>query len=81
MNLKRFFVYALLLLVVCNQFVLSQETIRHEVQQGENISSIARKYGVTKEAIMSLNNKDNPNKILIGETLIIFLFIKHFHRF
>ena len=71
MNLKRFFVYALLLLVVCNQFVLSQETIRHEVQQGENISSIARKYGVTKEAIMSLNNKDNPNKILIGETLII----------
>lgn len=71
MNLKRFFVYSLLLLVLCNQFVLSQETTIHRVQQGETIISIAAKYGVTKEAIMSLNNKDNPDKIIIGETLII----------
>ncbi|MEB2286487.1 MAG: LysM peptidoglycan-binding domain-containing protein [Anaerolineae bacterium] len=43
----------------------------HVVQAGEGIYSIARKYGVTYEAIVAANNLANPNLIYPGQELII----------
>ena len=43
----------------------------HIVQAGEGIYSIARKYGVTYEAIVAANNLANPNLIYPGQELII----------
>ncbi|MEP0764207.1 MAG: LysM peptidoglycan-binding domain-containing protein, partial [Chloroflexota bacterium] len=45
--------------------------IVHIVQAGEGIYAIARKYGVTYEAIVAANNLANPNLIYPGQELII----------
>jgi LysM repeat protein len=41
------------------------------VQPGETLSSIARLYGVTYEAIMEANGMDDPNLLEVGQELII----------
>ncbi len=43
----------------------------HVVQPGDTIYSIARQYGVTPDAIIAANNLTNPNRIDVGQTLII----------
>lgn len=48
----------------------SQGTV-HVVQTGESLLSIARRYGVTVDAIRELNNITNPNQIYVGQELII----------
>jgi len=42
----------------------------HEVQQGESLSNLASKYGVSRGQIMSFNNLTN-NIITPGQTLVI----------
>jgi LysM repeat protein len=41
------------------------------VQKGDTLSSIGRKFGVTADAIAKANKITNPNKITVGEKLII----------
>jgi uncharacterized membrane protein/LysM repeat protein len=43
----------------------------HVVQPGENLSSIARQYGVTYQAIMDANGLEDPNLIDVGQELVI----------
>ena len=43
----------------------------HVVQPGETLSSIARQYGVTSQAIMEANGLDDPNLLEVGQELII----------
>lgn len=43
----------------------------HVVQPGEGVYAIARKYGVSPEAIIQANNLANPNLIYPGQELII----------
>lgn len=43
----------------------------HEVQQGESLASIARKYGVTAEAIADANGLSDANLIRVGQQLLI----------
>lgn len=43
----------------------------HVVQPGDTIYSIARQYGVSPDAIIAANNLTNPNRIDVGQTLII----------
>ena len=45
----------------------------HKVKEGENLSIIARKYGVTVKQICKWNNIKDPSKIRIGQKLEIFL--------
>jgi LysM repeat protein len=45
--------------------------IVHIVQWGENLTSIARRYGTTIQAIMVANNIGNQNRIYAGQRLII----------
>jgi len=41
------------------------------VQAGDTIYSIARQFGITPDAIIAANNLVNPNRIDVGQTLII----------
>ena len=43
--------------------------IWHTVQRGESLSSIARRYGTTWQAIAQANNLSNPNQIYAGQRL------------
>jgi LysM repeat protein len=43
----------------------------HVVQAGESLLSIATRYGVTVEELMTTNAIANPNQILVGQELII----------
>ncbi|MFN8474216.1 MAG: LysM peptidoglycan-binding domain-containing protein [Anaerolineae bacterium] len=43
----------------------------HVVQRGETVSSIARRYNVSPNAIIAANNLPNPNLIYPGQRLII----------
>lgn len=43
----------------------------HTVQAGQSLSQIAGAYGVSMDAILSLNNIPDPNNLLIGQVLIL----------
>ena len=43
----------------------------YKIQKGDNLSSIAKKYGTTVGALQSANNISNPNLIIAGNTLNI----------
>jgi LysM repeat protein len=43
----------------------------HVVQRGDTVSSIARRYGITVEALLQANGLANPNRILVGQVLQI----------
>lgn len=53
------------------QFVIDSKI--HKVKAGENLSIIARKYGVTVSQICKWNNIKNASKIRVGQKLEIFL--------
>ena len=41
------------------------------VQEGDTLASIAQQLGTTVAAIQSANGIEDPNEILIGQTLVI----------
>ena len=43
----------------------------HVVARGETLQSIARRYGVTVQALISANQISNPNLIQVGQKLVI----------
>jgi LysM repeat protein len=45
--------------------------VSHTVQKGENLLGLAQRYGTTVEAIVEANGIANPDRIFIGQTLII----------
>lgn len=45
--------------------------VTYVVKRGDTLTSIASKYNTTVSNLVKLNNIANPNKILVGETLII----------
>jgi LysM repeat protein len=49
----------------------STASTTHVVQPGEHLSSIARQYGVSWLALAQANNITDPNRVLVGQTLII----------
>lgn len=63
---------ALLLLAPTRSTVAqSQEPIRHVVNARETLLDLAIRYGTTTEAIEALNNLADPNRIRIGQVLLI----------
>jgi membrane-bound lytic murein transglycosylase D len=50
---------------------LAVTTTTHRVKSGENLGSIALKYGVTVKQIMKWNNLKNANRLSIGQKLEI----------
>jgi len=45
--------------------------VKHKINRGETVSTIARKYGVSQYAIFSANNLSRRSKIYAGRTLIV----------
>jgi len=43
----------------------------HIVQPGETLSAIGRQYGVSVEAIVYVNDLEDPSRIQVGQELII----------
>ena len=46
-------------------------SVVHTIQRGETLSQIAKKYGVTVQALVDANGLSNPNHIVVGQKLII----------
>jgi LysM repeat protein len=53
------------------QAALEASAVRHTVAAGESLSAIAQQYGVSTAAIMAFNDITDPNKILVGQVLLI----------
>ena len=51
--------------------VYAQSYTTHHVQPGENLYTIAARYGVTVQAIVGTNSIPNPNNIRVGQPLRI----------
>jgi LysM repeat protein len=49
----------------------ASEPLLHTVQVGDTLHSIAQRYGVTQDAIMSANGISNANRIYVGQRLQI----------
>ena len=45
--------------------------IIHVVKPGDSISAIARQYGVTPESIVSVNQLENPEQLVVGQSLVV----------
>jgi hypothetical protein len=45
--------------------------LRHRVQRGESLYRIAQAYGVSHTALARLNRLDDPNRIEIGQVIVI----------
>lgn len=48
-----------------------KQSITYTVKKGDTLSSIAKKYGITVEQLINVNNIRNPNLIYIGQVLKI----------
>lgn len=51
--------------------ILPVDGLTHTVQRGENISSIAKRYQVTADSILSYNRIPGERSIVAGQTLIV----------
>ena len=47
------------------------EPVIYIVQQGDTLGAIAQEYGVTVDALVEANNLEDPNRLSIGQRLII----------
>ena len=47
------------------------DSITHVVQSGETLTAIALRYGVTVDEIVGANGLANPDRIYVGQTLVI----------
>ena len=47
-------------------------SVTHRVRSGENLGTIARKYGVTVRQIINWNKLRNPNSLRVGQRLEIY---------
>ncbi|MBD3366714.1 MAG: LysM peptidoglycan-binding domain-containing protein [Candidatus Eisenbacteria bacterium] len=47
------------------------EGYEHTVQRGETLATIASQYGVTVQSIVQANGISDPNRIAVGQKLII----------
>jgi LysM repeat protein len=43
----------------------------YRVRKGDSLSAIAARYGVSMQTLASVNHLQNPNRIVVGKTLII----------
>ena len=54
-----------------NLSVVPANAYTHTIESGESLYTIARKYNVTAQAIMQANGINSPDKIYVGQKLII----------
>ena len=54
-----------------NNLAKKETTITYTVRRGDTLTKIAKEHNTTVSRIVKLNNLKNPNKIYVGEVLII----------
>lgn len=59
-----------------NAAVSSDDTVTsdgsiHVVQRGETLSHVARRYGLSIQQLMNMNNLSNPNHVYVGQQLYV----------
>ncbi len=61
------------LVIPVKHTVKSEEeaTVRYTVKKGDTLTSIAKKFGTTVNALKRLNNISDPNKLKVGDRLIV----------
>ncbi|MEI1423712.1 LysM peptidoglycan-binding domain-containing protein, partial [Bacillus cabrialesii] len=50
----------------------TRKTTTYTVKSGDNLGSIAQRFGMTLSEIQILNNISNPDKIQVGQTLKVY---------
>ncbi|MCY8306870.1 LysM peptidoglycan-binding domain-containing protein, partial [Bacillus spizizenii] len=50
----------------------TRKTTTYTVKSGDNLGSIAQRFGMTLSEIQSLNNISNPDKIQVGQVLKVY---------
>ena len=48
-----------------------RERQRYVVREGDTLSGIAARFGVSEQAILDANPRSDPNRLLVGEELMI----------
>lgn len=71
MGIKMKFFLTAIFFLSLTSFSLAQEYVAHPVQEGESISSIAKKYNISEEAILALNPDVKKGKKINVPKLII----------
>lgn len=54
-----------------NELLVKPKTVTYTVQKGDNLTKIAKKYNTTVDKIAKDNNIKDPNKIYVGQKLVI----------
>jgi len=49
----------------------SSDTTPYTVQKGDSLSLICQRFGVSKAEVMALNHMKDPNKVLVGKTMLL----------
>lgn len=61
------------IILIGSDSIKTSEPVVHTVVRGDTLWRLAKEYGTTVEAIVKLNNIKNPDLIIIGQELIIFV--------
>lgn len=64
-------ILAFLLTAFATNITQAQQYTRHTVRSGESLLVIGLNYGTTWQEIAALNNITNPNRIYVGQVLLI----------
>jgi LysM repeat protein len=48
-----------------------RERQRYVVREGDTLSGIAARFGVSEQAILDANPRSDPNRLLVGEEIMI----------
>lgn len=58
---------------LCVRFAAAHnpEMTTYVVQRGDTLTRIARRFGVNMQVLAEVNNITNPNRIYVGQTLVI----------
>ena len=69
---------AILIILLLSGFIVPHDaqaagggSFCHYVKRGENLTQIARKYGVSVATLKSINNIPNPSLIYVGQCILI----------
>jgi LysM repeat protein len=56
---------------IAKEVVIGKGGFRYKVKKGDTLDKIARKFGISKKILLSVNNIKNENKIKVGDVLSI----------
>lgn len=54
-----------------NEGTVASDGSIHVVQRGETLSHVARRYGLSIQQLMAMNNLSNPNHVYVGQQLYV----------